>query len=74
VGFTDGAASSGTGIGMANVTERLQVLYGDAAHIETDSTPGKGTLIRVTLPIPQPEDMGGSVAGAIYEARSSTSR
>jgi two-component system, LytTR family, sensor kinase len=74
VGFADGAASSGTGIGMANVTERLQVLYGDAAHIETDSTPGKGTLIRVTLPIPQPEDMGGSVAGAIYEARSSTSR
>lgn len=74
VGFTDGATSSGTGIGMANVTERLQVLYGDSAHIETDSTPGKGTLIRVTLPIPQPEDMGGSVAGAIYEARSSTSR
>lgn len=74
VGFTDSAPSAGTGIGMANVTERLQVLYGDAAHIETDSTPGKGTLIRVTLPIPQPEDMGGSVAGAIYEARSSTSR
>jgi two-component system LytT family sensor kinase len=74
VGFSDGAASSGTGIGMANVTERLQVLYGDSAHIETDSTPGKGTLIRVTLPIPQPEDMGGSVAGAVYEARSSTSR
>ena len=74
VGFADGAASAGTGIGMANVTERLLVLYGDSAHIETDSTPGKGTLIRVTLPIPQPEDMGGSVAGAIYEARSSTSR
>jgi two-component system LytT family sensor kinase len=74
VGFTDGAASAGTGIGMANVTERLRVLYGDSAHLETDSTPGKGTLIRVTLPIPQPEDMGGSVAGAVYEARSSTSR
>ncbi|ABF43032.1 periplasmic sensor signal transduction histidine kinase [Candidatus Koribacter versatilis Ellin345] len=74
VGFTDGAPSSGTGIGMANVTERLNVLYGDSAVIETDSTPGKGTLVRLTLPIPQPEDMGGSVAGAIYEARSSTSR
>lgn len=74
VGFADGAASAGTGIGMANVTERLTVLYGDSARIETDSTPGKGTLVRVTLPIPQPEDMGGSVAGAIYEARSSTSR
>src|SRR5664280_2481153 len=74
VGFSEEAQSSGTGIGMANVTERLRVLYGDSAHIETDSTPGKGTLIRVTLPIPQPEDMGGSVAGAVYEARSSTSR
>ncbi len=74
VGFSEEAPSSGTGIGMANVTERLQVLYGDSAHIETDSTPGKGTLIRVTLPIPHPEDMGGSVAGAVYEARSSTSR
>ncbi len=74
VGFTDSAPSSGTGIGMANVTERLQVLYGDSAHLETDSTPGKGTLIRVTLPIPQPDEMGGSVAGAVYEARSSTSR
>ncbi len=74
VGFTDSASSSGTGIGMANVTERLHVLYGDSAHLETDSTPGKGTLIRVTLPIPQPEEMGGSVAGAVYEARSNTSR
>ncbi len=74
VGFADSASSSGTGIGMANVTERLHVLYGDSAHLETDSTPGKGSLIRVTLPIPQPEDMGGSVAGAVYEARSSTSR
>lgn len=74
VGFADSASSSGTGIGMANVTERLQVLYGDSAHMETDSTPGKGTLIRVTLPIPQPEEMGGSVAGAVYEARSNTSR
>jgi two-component system LytT family sensor kinase len=74
VGFTDSASSSGTGIGMANVTERLHVLYGDSAHLETDSRPGKGTLIRVTLPIPQPEEMGGSVAGAVYEARSNTSR
>jgi two-component system LytT family sensor kinase len=66
--------SSGTGIGMLNVTERLQVVYGDAAEITVESQPGRGTLIRMALPVLQAEEMGGSVAGAIYEERSSTSR
>ncbi len=66
--------SSGTGIGMVNVSERLQVVYGDAAEITVESQPGSGTLVRLMLPVLQAEDMGGSVAGAIYEARSSTSR
>ena len=68
------AASTGTGIGMLNVQERLQVVYGDAAEINIESQPGSGTLVRLMLPILQAEEMGGSVAGAIYEARSSTSR
>jgi two-component system, LytTR family, sensor kinase len=68
------SASSGTGIGMLNVTERLQVVYGDAAGITIESQPGRGTLVRLVLPVLQAEEMGGSVAGAIYEARSSTSR
>ena len=38
------------------------------------ASPGSGTMVRLTLPILQAEEMGGSVAGAIYEARSSTSR
>ena len=66
--------SSGTGIGMVNVSERLQVVYSDAAEITVESQPGRGTLIRLVLPILEAEEMGGSVAGAIYEARSSTSR
>ena len=66
--------SSGTGIGMANITERLQVVYGDAAEITVESQPGRGTLVRLMLPMLYSEDMGGYVAGAIYEARSSTSR
>ena len=66
--------SSGTGIGMINVSERLQVVYSDAAEITVESQPGRGTLIRLVLPILEAEEMGGSVAGAIYEARSSTSR
>jgi two-component system, LytTR family, sensor kinase len=74
VGMAASAGSDGTGIGMLNVQERLQVVYGDAAEINIESQPGSGTMVRLTLPILQAEEMGGSVAGAIYEARSSTSR
>ena len=40
----------GTGIGMKNVRERLQVLYGDIAVFDVRSRPGRGT--RVTLSFP----------------------
>jgi LytS/YehU family sensor histidine kinase len=59
---------------MVNISERLQVVYGDAAEITIESQPDHGTLVRLVLPILLAEDMGGSVAGALYEARSSTSR
>jgi two-component system, LytTR family, sensor kinase len=49
-------SQNGTGIGMANVRERLNVLYGDAAHIEVESQPGSGTTVRILLPIPQSGD------------------
>jgi two-component system, LytTR family, sensor kinase len=68
------ASSAGTGIGMVNVTERLQVVYGDAAEIGIESQPNRGTLIRLVLPVLEAEELGGSVIGAIYEERSSTSR
>lgn len=47
----------GTGIGMKNVRERLEVLYGGAAQFDVTSRPGRGT--KVTLAIPaslDPED------------------
>jgi len=48
----------GTGIGMANVAERLKVLYGDAAQMVIDSREGVGTLIRLRLPVlPNPEEL-----------------
>jgi two-component system LytT family sensor kinase len=48
----------GTGIGMANVAERLKVLYGDTAKMMIDSREGVGTLIRLRLPIlPNPEEL-----------------
>ncbi|HMK29109.1 MAG TPA: histidine kinase, partial [Terriglobales bacterium] len=43
----------GTGIGMANVAERLKVAYGDTARMTVDSNNGKGTLVRLRLPILQ---------------------
>jgi len=45
----------GTGIGMANVAERLKVLYGDTARMTIDTREGKGTLVRLRLPVLQTE-------------------
>ncbi|HXJ86445.1 MAG TPA: histidine kinase [Candidatus Binatia bacterium] len=62
---------SGMGIGMANVSERLQVLYGDAARMTIDSHEGKGTLVRIRLPL---VDAASSVPEGFYAERSSTRR
>jgi two-component system LytT family sensor kinase len=61
----------GTGIGMANVAERLKVLYGETAHMTIDSHDGKGTLVRLRLPILETE---GAIPAALYEERASTRR
>jgi two-component system LytT family sensor kinase len=61
----------GTGIGMANVAERLKVLYGDTARMTIDSHEGKGTLVRLRLPLLQSE---GAIPAAVYEERSNTRR
>jgi two-component system, LytTR family, sensor kinase len=45
-----GLVGNGAGIGMRNVQERLEVLYGNAARFDVVSRPGRGT--RVTLQIP----------------------
>lgn len=61
----------GTGIGMANVAERMKVLYGETARMTIDSREGKGTLVRLRLPVLQSE---GAIPAAIYDERSSTRR
>lgn len=63
--------SSGAGIGMANVAERLQVLYGDDGRMTVRSRDNQGTLVVLELPVLQ-QDADGTAASAIYAARSST--
>ncbi|MGA2644901.1 MAG: histidine kinase [Candidatus Sulfotelmatobacter sp.] len=68
---TGPASARGAGIGMANISERLQVLYGDAARMTIDSHEGKGTLVRIRLPLLQTEK---AVPESFYEERSITRR
>jgi two-component system LytT family sensor kinase len=41
---------TGNGIGMKNVQERLEVLYGTEARFTVVSNPGRGTLVSIELP------------------------
>ncbi len=67
----ESTSSRGTGIGMANISERLLVLYGDSARMTIDSHEGKGTLVRIRLPLLQAI---GAVPEGFYEERSTTRR
>ena len=44
-------AGAGTGIGMRNVRERMEVLYGTQAEVEVVSRPGRGTKVRLVMPV-----------------------
>src|SRR5579871_2810813 len=61
----------GMGIGMANISERLQVLYGGTARMTIDSDEGKGTLVKIRLPL---VEAASSVPEGFYAERSSTRR
>jgi chemotaxis protein histidine kinase CheA len=44
------AATAGTGVGLANTRERLQLLYGNKASLTVAENQPCGTLIRITVP------------------------
>ncbi len=44
------AATAGTGIGLNNIRERLQLLYGTRASLVVADTPGGGTTVTITVP------------------------
>lgn len=45
-----------TGIGLSNVRERLKVAYGANASFDIESTAGKGTVIRIAIPVERSGD------------------
>ena len=45
---------TGAGIGMKNVQERLEVLYGNQAKFSVVSNPGRGTLVSIEIPADLP--------------------
>ena len=44
------AATAGTGIGLSNIRERLQLLYGNRAALTVAENPGGGTAVIITVP------------------------
>ena len=44
------AATAGTGIGLANIRERLQLLHGGRAALVVAENPGGGTVATITVP------------------------
>jgi two-component system LytT family sensor kinase len=47
---------TGAGIGMKNVRERLEVLYGTQARFTVVSNPGRGTLVSIEIPANLPDN------------------
>jgi two-component system LytT family sensor kinase len=57
-----GLEREGSGIGMRNVRERLLVLYGDEAELQLESRPGRGTKVRLLMPLTHGEVGDGVLA------------
>jgi two-component system LytT family sensor kinase len=60
-----GIVRPGTGIGMRNVRERMEVLYGALAKVEINSRPGRGTKVSLLMPI---LDAGAEAWGPVGQA------
>jgi two-component system LytT family sensor kinase len=64
-----GLERPGTGIGVRNVRERMEVLYGDLATVEINSRPGRGTKVTLLMPILDAgAEAWGPIGGAAGEA------
>lgn len=61
VGF-GAAATSGTGVGLANVRERLQLLHGSKASLTVTANQPCGTVVTITVPYRTVEGAGTTPA------------
>jgi sensor histidine kinase YesM len=52
------AATAGTGVGLANIRERLQLLYGAKASLTVTENKPSGTVVTVTVPYKPVEGAG----------------
>jgi two-component system, LytTR family, sensor kinase len=62
---TSGLVRPSTGIGVRNVRERMEVLYGNLASVEMNSRPGRGTKVTLLMPILDADaEAWGPIGGA----------
>ncbi|MDQ2780563.1 MAG: histidine kinase, partial [Pseudomonadota bacterium] len=50
LGFGKAAGTGGTGVGLANIRERLQLLYGQKAALTVTENRPSGTVVTITVP------------------------
>ena len=50
-GYLEKDEGLGERIGLQNVIYRLKMLYGERVGLFLDSAPGKGTFVRISLPV-----------------------
>ena len=53
-----------TGLGFLNVRRRLELFYGKPGLSAVESAPGQGTVVRLSLPVTQVEEVAGNVQAA----------
>jgi two-component system LytT family sensor kinase len=63
-----GRGGSGSGIGMRNVRERMEVMYGGAAEVEIVSRPGRGTKVTLVMPVVESGSEPWGVFGEALQA------
>ena len=54
------AATAGTGVGLANIRERLALLYGDKATLSVSENQPTGTVVKITVPYTSRSDAAGA--------------
>ena len=58
------AATAGTGVGLANIRERLQLLYGSRATLTVAENQPSGTVVTITVPYRMAEEVPAAAAAA----------